>query len=159
MFKSLPTTTILALRSLWAFVLSQLDYVSSGVVVPPAHVKDLAIQTRAYYRHGLGLPYWISRTPMALPSRYGGPGCPHLPLRTTIRLLLTYAQATYSRSLIARSFALYVSGADLPGSEARPLAAAAHLLSVELSEVCVARAHGLGEQARRVTRSRCAWSA
>ena len=35
-----PATTILALRSLWAFILSQLDYVASGVAVPPEHVEE-----------------------------------------------------------------------------------------------------------------------
>ena len=45
---AVPTNTILALRSLWTFVLSQLDFIASGVGVPPEHIEDLAIQTRAY---------------------------------------------------------------------------------------------------------------
>ena len=107
--ESLPTTTILALRSLWAFILSQLDYIASGVAIPPGHIEDLAIQLWAYYRHVLGLPCWTSRALLALPLSYGGPGCPHLPLRSACLLLLTYTQATCSRSLLAHRSARYLA--------------------------------------------------
>ena len=76
---AVPTNTILALRSLWAFVLSQLDFIASGVAIPPQHIEELAIQTRAFYRHVLGLPCWVSRALLSLPPRYGGPGCPTCP--------------------------------------------------------------------------------
>ena len=131
--ESLPTTTILALRSLWAFILSQLDYIASGLAIPPEHIEDLAIQLRAYYRHVLGLPCWTSRALLALPLSYGGPGCPQLPLRSACLLLLTYTQATCSRSLLAHRSARYLAVTSLPGGEARPLRAAAQQLSVEVS--------------------------
>ena len=131
--ESLPTTTILVLRSLWAFILSQLDYIAFGVAIPPEHMEDLAIQLRAYYRHVLGLPCWTSRALLALPLSYGGPGCPHPPLRSACLLLLTYTQATSSRSLLAHRSARYLAETSLPGSEASPLRAAAQQLSVEVS--------------------------
>ena len=130
---AVPTNNILALRSLWAFALSQLDFIASGVAIPPEHIEDLAVQARAYYRQVLGLPCWVSRALMSLPPRYGGPGCPHLPLRTACHLLLTYAQATCSRSLLARQSALYLSSTNIPGSESHPLAAAAQRLSLQIS--------------------------
>ena len=64
---AVPTNTILALRSLWAFVLSQLDFIAQGVAIPPRHIEELAIQTRAFYRHVLGLPCWVSRALLSLP--------------------------------------------------------------------------------------------
>ena len=132
--ETLPTTTILALRSLCAFILSQLDYIASSVAVPPEHIEDLAIQSRAYCRQVLGLPCWTSRALLALPLIYGGPGCPHLPLRSACHLLMTYTQATSSRSLLAHHSARYLAAeTSLPGSEARPLRAAAQRLSVEVS--------------------------
>ena len=131
--ETLPTTTVLALRSLWAFILSQLDYIASGVAVPPEQIEDLSIQSRAYYRHVLGLPCWTSRALLALPPSSGGPGCPHLPLRSACHLLVTYTQATCSRSLLAHRSARYLAEIDLPGSDARPLLAAAQQLSVEVS--------------------------
>ena len=75
---AIPTNTILALRSLWAFVPSQLDFIASGVAVPPEHIEDLAVQTRAFYRHVLGLPCWVSRALMSLPPPLRGPGLPPL---------------------------------------------------------------------------------
>ena len=131
--ESLPTTTIPALRSLPAFILLQLDYIASGVAIPPEHIEDLAIQLRAYYRHVLGLPCWTSRALLALPLSYGGPGCPHVPLRSACLLLLTYTQATCSRSLLAHRSAQYLAETSLPSGEARPLRAADQQLSVEVS--------------------------
>ena len=131
--ESLPNTTILALRSLWAFILSQLDYIASGVAIPPEHIEDLAIQLRAYHCHVLGLPCWTSRALLARPLSYGGPGCPHLPLCSACLLPLTYTQATCSRSLLAHRSARYLFETSLPGGEARPLCAAAQQLSVEVS--------------------------
>ena len=128
-----PATTILALRSLWAFILSQLDYVASGVAVPPEHVAEASVQARALYRQVLGLPCSTSRALMSLAPRYGGPGCPHLPLRSACRLLLTYTQATCSRNLLAQRSAQYLSQASVPGSESQPLREAALQLSVQIA--------------------------
>ena len=61
-----------------------------------------------------------------------GPGCPDLTLRAAVRLLLTYTQASFSRNLLARRYARYLSTARVPGSEAEPLAAAAAALSVQV---------------------------
>ena len=69
-----PTTTILALRSLWAFILSKLDYVTSGVAVPPEHVAEASVQARALYRQVLGLPCWTSRALMSLAPQLRGSG-------------------------------------------------------------------------------------
>ena len=103
------------------------------MAVPPKQIEDLAIQSRAYYHHVLGLPCWTSRDLLALPLGYGGPGCPHLPLRSACHLLLTYTQATCSRSLLAHRSARYLVETSLPGGEARPLRAAAQQLLVEVS--------------------------
>ena len=98
---STPTHVLLALRTLWTFVLSQFDFIASGVAIPPHHVRDLAVQARLYYRTVLGLPCWTSRALQSLPMVQGGPGCPDLTLRAAVRLLLTYTQASFSRNLLA----------------------------------------------------------
>ena len=51
-----PTHVLLALRTLWTFMLSQFECIALGVAVLPHHVRDLAVQVRLYYRHVLGLP-------------------------------------------------------------------------------------------------------
>ena len=91
------------------------------------------MQARALYRQVLGLPCWTSRALMSLAPRYGGPGCPHLPLRSACRLLLTYTQATCSRNLLAQHSAQYLSQASVPGSESQPLREAALQLSVQIA--------------------------
>ena len=134
-----PASTILALRSLWAFILSQLGYVASGVAVPPEHVAGAvvqagaSVQARALYRQVLGLPCWTSRALMSLAPRYGGPGCPHLSLCSACRLLLTYTQASCSRNLLAQRSAQYLSQAAVPGSVSQPLREAALQLSVQIA--------------------------
>ena len=106
---AVPTNTIRALRSLLAFVLSQLDFSPQVLPFPQNTSKSWPFRPGAFYRHVLGLPCWVSRALLSLPPRYGGPGCPHLPLRTACRLPLTYTQATCSRSFLAPVSARYLS--------------------------------------------------
>ena len=122
---------LLVLRSLGTFVLSQFDYIASGVAVLPHHVQDLAVHVRHYCRHVLGLPCWASRAPQSLPMAMDGPGC-DLTLQAVVQLLLTYTQASFSRNLLAQRSAAYLCSASVPGSEAEPLTAAATALGVQV---------------------------
>ena len=41
---------VLALRSLWAYVLAKYDYIAAGAAIDPQHAEPFAIQVRALYR-------------------------------------------------------------------------------------------------------------
>ena len=147
---STPTHVLLALRTLWTVVLSQFDYIASGVAVLPHHIQDSAVQVRLHYRHVLGLPCWTSRALQSLPMALGGPGCPDLTRRAAVRLLLTYTQASFSRNLLAQRSAKYLCSARVPGSEAKPLAAAAAALAYK-SRSCPTKASETCKSAWKAT--------
>ena len=109
-----PITPILALHTLWAYVLAKYNYIVSGAV-NPNHIQPLAIQVCALYRQALGLPSWTSCALLALPMSAGGPGSPNLELRAAAPLLATYTQASCSRSPAAQAAAAYLAAMDCPG--------------------------------------------
>ena len=115
---TLTTTTFLALPSLWAFVLAQLEYTAFEVAVPPQHTEDLALQCRALNPSVLELLCWVSWAFLSLAVCYSGPGCPHLPHCTVSRLLPIYTQGTCSRSLFAILSARFSSHPTTPAMKA-----------------------------------------
>ena len=93
---------LLSLRSVFAFVVAKVDYISSGVYVTPSQYEPIAVDFRHTFRSILGLPKWTGAEFYALPLVCGGAGCPSSPLRPLLQLLKTYQQASYCRNTLAR---------------------------------------------------------
>ena len=92
---------ILQLRSLHAFGLSPLDYVTSGVLIPPPSLRPHQVAINNAYRHAFRLPPWAHSAFLHLPLQHGGPGAPLLAYRAPLNLLRTYLRASWGPNTLA----------------------------------------------------------
>ena len=92
---------ILQLRSLHAFGLSPLDYVTSGVLIPPPSLRPHQVAINNAYRHAFRLPPWAHSAFLHLPLQQGGPGAPFLAYRAPLNLLRTYLRASWGPNTLA----------------------------------------------------------
>ena len=92
---------ILQLRSLHAFGLSPLDYVTSGVLIPPPSLRPHQVAINNAYRHAFRLPPWAHSAFLHLPLQQGGPGAPLLAYRAPLNLLRTYLRASWGPNTLA----------------------------------------------------------
>ena len=92
---------ILQLRSLHAFGLSPLDYVTSGVLVPPPSPRPHQTAINNAYRHAFRLPPWAHSAFLHLPLQQGGPGAPLLAYWAPLNLLRTYLRASWGPNTLA----------------------------------------------------------
>ena len=99
---AVPASVLLSLRSVFAFVVSKVDYISSGVYVTPSQYEPMAIEFRHTFRSILGLPKWTGVEFYALPLASSGAGCPSSPPRPLLQLLKMYQQASYCRNALTR---------------------------------------------------------
>ena len=87
---AIPASILLSLRSVFAFVVSKVDYISLGVYVTPSQYDPMAIEFWHTFQSILGLPKWTGIEFYALPLASGGAGSPSSPLRPLLQLLKTY---------------------------------------------------------------------
>ena len=81
---------ILQLRSLHAFGLSPLDYVTSGVLITPPSLRPHQTAINDAYRRAFRLPPWADTAFLHLPMQLGGPGAPLLAYEAPLYLVRTY---------------------------------------------------------------------
>ena len=105
---------ILQLRSLHAFGVSPLDYVTSGVLIPPPSLRPLQVAINNAYRHAFRLPPWAHSAFLHLPLQQGGPNTPLLAYRARPNLLRTYLRASWGPNTFA------VAATASPVSPRRP---------------------------------------
>ena len=99
---AVPASVLLSLRSVFAFAVSKVNYISSGVYVTPSQYEPMANEFRHTFRSILGLPKWTGVEFYAMPLAGGGFGRPSSPLRSHLQLLKTYRQASYCRNSLTR---------------------------------------------------------
>ena len=92
---------ILHLRSLHAFGLSPLDYVTSGVLVPPPSLRPHQTAINNEYRHAFRLPPLAHSAFLHPPLQQGGPSAPLLAYRAPLNLLRTYLRASWGPNTLA----------------------------------------------------------
>ena len=92
---------ILRLRSLHAFGLSPLDYVTSGVLIPAPSFRPHQTAINNAYRHAFRLPPWAHTAFLHLLLQQGGPGAPLLAYRARLNLLRTYLRASWGPNTLA----------------------------------------------------------
>ena len=96
-----PAPPALRLRSLHSFGLSVVDYVASGVLLPPDTLRPHQRVTDAVYSAAFCLPPWVHRSLLRLPLASGGLGAPDVTLRSHLHLLTSYLWASWSTNLLA----------------------------------------------------------
>ena len=112
---------LLALRALFAFGISSIDYILAGVWTDPDHLSEIQVRSRDVYRHVLGLPPWTFRGFLHLPLSQGGARCPLFADRAVSLLTATYLNASLGRNALARAAVLELLSAREPWAEATML--------------------------------------
>ena len=94
--------------------MAKIDYVTSGVHVPPPQHQPRAVALHKTYHAVLGLPNWVPLEFLELPMAMGGCSSPSSSYRSLVRRLTTYMQSSYSRNAYMRRAEQSALSSDVP---------------------------------------------
>ena len=112
--KRYQPTWVLLIRSVYAYIVSVVDFVASGAYLPDRATGPVQTSVASIFRTALALPDDTPLSALTLPVRMFGWGCPEVSIKAELTFIMGYLQAHDCRSSLTRHFMRHQREHPLP---------------------------------------------